>query len=126
MDYINLYSRMAVERPGYRDYVVLKELSEKYSLSPSIGIFFLSDFKTYKSAINEEFKNLDLVAIDCIQQYDYYAKYTLQLDRISSARLNSGKPTLLFSDGNASSVSNGSSWNSLLQSCITVRLPNVR
>jgi len=97
-----------------------------YQLSDIIDILTKSEKYDQADRINEEFKNLDLVAIDCIQQYDYYAKYTLQLDRISSARLNSGKPTLLFSDGNASSVSNGSSWNSLLQSCITVRLPNVR
>ncbi len=106
---------------------IKKGLTAKYyKLSDIIDILTKSEKYDQADRINEEFKNLDLVAIDCIQQYDYYAKYTLQLDRISSARLNSGKPTLLFSDGNASSVSNGSSWNSLLQSCITVRLPNVR
>ena len=57
MDYINLYSRMSEERPEFRDYQVVESLIGNFNLSPSIAIFFLSDFKIYKSAINEEFKN---------------------------------------------------------------------
>jgi DNA replication protein DnaC len=106
---------------------IKKGLTAKYyKLSNIIDTLTKSDRYDKADLIYEEFKNLDFVAIDCIQPYDSHAKFTLQLDKISSARIDSGKPTLLFSDGNASSVSNGSSWNSLLQSCITVRLPNVR
>lgn len=77
--------------------------------------------------LRDEFANLDLIAVDCIQKYeDMTKKYTLQLDELCALRINSGKPTLLFTDGNGFSISSGSSWNSLLRSCIPVRLPSVR
>ena len=106
---------------------IKKGLTAKYYEFPNIiDTLTKTDKNDQAEHLYDEFKNLDLVAIDCIQNYDYYAKFSLQLDRICAARINSGKPTLLFSDGNASSISSGSSWNSLLRSCITVRLPYVR
>jgi DNA replication protein DnaC len=106
---------------------IKKGLTAKYYEFPNIiDTLTKTDKNDQAEHLYDEFKNLDLIAIDCIQNYDYYAKFSLQLDRISAARLNSGKPTLLFTDGNAASISSGSSWNSLLRSCITVRLPYVR
>lgn len=106
---------------------IKKGLTAKYYEFPNIlTTLTKSELNEQYEQLYDEFKNLDLVAIDCIQNYDYYAKFTLQLDRICAARINSGKPTLLFSDGHANSVSTGASWNSLLRSCIIVRLPYVR
>ena len=85
-----------------------------------------SDFnkKTEIDEIVEQFKNLDFVAIDGIEIYSYAAPITAQnLDRIFKARLNSGKPTMLFSLGNVSQIQGGSGWLSLLSKCLVIRLP---
>jgi DNA replication protein DnaC len=107
---------------------IRKGLTAKYYTFPNI-ISILTTFVKNDEFDNlrDEFANLDLIAIDCIQKYDDIQKsFSFQLDELCALRLNSGKPSLLFSDGNAASVSSGSSWNSLLHSCIPIRLPNVR
>jgi hypothetical protein len=89
-------------------------------------ISMCSDFnkKPEIDEIAEEFKNLDLVAIDGIEIYSYSTPVTAQnLDRIFKARMNSGKPTLLFSIGNVSQIQGGSGWQSLLSKCLVIRLP---
>jgi len=107
---------------------IKKGLTAKYYLfSNIVKLITTWDKGEQADQLCDEFKNLDLIAIDCIQKYDEFPKKLyLQLDEICALRLNSGKPTLLFSDGNTNSISTGASWNSLLRSCITVRLPNVR
>lgn len=95
-----------------------------YDWSELISI--CSDFnkKTEQDEIAEEFKNLDFVAIDGIEIYSYTTPVTAQnLDRLCKARLNSGKPTMLFSLGNVSQIQGGSGWQSLLSKCLVVRLP---
>lgn len=101
--------------------------SKYYSFSNLLTTLTTWDKGDQVDQLRDEFANLDLIAIDCIQKYeDMTKKYSLQLDELCALRINSGKPTLLFSDGNASAISSGSSWNSLLRSCITIRLPYVR
>ena len=86
----------------------------------------LSDFDRKDDAeqLLEEFKNLSFVAIDGVEHYSYqHPILPQQLDRISRARLNSGKPTVIMSYGNINQISGGSGWNSLLKNCLHCHLP---
>jgi len=77
--------------------------------------------------INEEFKNLDFIVIDGIEQYSYTHPLFIQnLDRLVKSRLNSGKPIFLMVLGSTSNISTGSGWNSLIRNCLTIRLPHIR
>lgn len=85
----------------------------------------LSDFdkKSDVDILLEEFKNLDFIAIDGVEIYQYMPPQIIpQLDRISKARLNSGKPSIIMICGNISNYG-GSGWNSLIKSCLHIRLP---
>jgi DNA replication protein DnaC len=89
----------------------------------------ITDFnkKDEADTLVEEFKNLDLIAIDGIESYNNsHSSFIQNLDRISKARLHSGKPSVLLSIGNANQISVGSGWNSLLRNCLTIRLPHIR
>jgi DNA replication protein DnaC len=86
----------------------------------------LSDFdkKEETEHIIEEFKNLHFIALDGIEHYGYqHPILPQQLDRLSRARLNSGKPIILLSYGNINQITGGSGWNSLLKSCLHCHLP---
>lgn len=56
-DYINLYANLSEDRTEFRDYDLLRNIVKEHGISPSIAVYFLSGFKTYKSAINDEFKD---------------------------------------------------------------------
>jgi hypothetical protein len=72
----------------------------------------------------EEFKTLDLVALDGVEMYTYMHPQAASLiDRLSKARINSGKPIIIFSLGNIFQISGGSGWASMLNKCLTIRLP---
>ena len=89
----------------------------------------ITDFNKKDEAdiLTEEFKNLDFIAIDGIESYNNsHSSFIQNLDRISKARLHSGKPTVLLSIGNANQISVGSGWNSLLRNCLTIRLPHIK
>jgi len=107
---------------------IRRNLSAKYYDWTEL-IQILTDFEKKEQAdeVLEDFKELDLVAIDGIEIYTYnHPQLSIHLDRISKARLHSGKPILLFSNGNAQQISTGSGWNSLLKSCLTIRLPYIK
>jgi hypothetical protein len=107
---------------------IRRNLSAKYYDWTEL-LQILTDFEKKEQAdeVLEEFKELDLVAIDGIEIYSYnHPQLSIHLDRISKARLHSGKPILLFSNGNAQQISTGSGWNSLLKSCLTIRLPYIK
>jgi hypothetical protein len=106
---------------------IKKGLSAKYYDWTEI-ISILSDFdkKDEFDKMNEEFKNLDFIVIDGIEQYKQtHPQFPQNLDRLSKSRVNSGKPFILLTYG-TSNISTGSGWNSLLRSCITIRLPYAR
>ena len=107
---------------------IKKGLSAKYYDWTEI-ISILSDFdkKDEFDKMNEEFKNLDFIAIDGIEQYKHtHPQFPQNLDRLAKSRVNSGKPFVLLVSGGASSVSSSSGWSSLLRNCLTMRLPYTR
>ncbi len=69
-DYINLYANLSEERFEFRDYELLRRIVKDYGISPSIAVYFLSGFTTYKSAINGDFKD-GLFRV--LQQRDFQA-----------------------------------------------------
>jgi len=106
---------------------IKKGLSSKYYDWTEI-ISILSDFdkKDEFDKMNDEFKSLDFIVIDGIEQYKHtHPQFPQNLDRLSKSRVNSGKPFILLTYG-TSSISSGSGWNSLLRNCITIRLPYAR
>jgi DNA replication protein DnaC len=107
---------------------IRKNLTSKYyEWSDLISVITDFDKKDEVEQINEEFKNLDFVVIDGIEQYSYTHPLFIQnLDRLVKSRLNSGKPIFLMILGSTSNISTGSGWNSLIQNCLTIRLPHIR
>jgi DNA replication protein DnaC len=107
---------------------IRKNLTTKYyEWSDLISILTDFDKKEEFETINEEFKNLDFVVIDGIEQYPYTHPHFIQnLDRLAKSRLNSGKPVFLMVLGSTSNISTGSGWNSLVRNCLTIRLPHIR
>lgn len=82
--------------------------------------------KTELDEIVEEFKSLEFVAIDGIEMYGHSSPIAAQnIDRLCKARMNSGKPTMLFSLGNVSQIQGGTGWLSLINKCIAIRLPSL-
>jgi DNA replication protein DnaC len=107
---------------------IRKNLTSKYyEWSDLISVITDFDKNDEVEKINEEFKNLDFVVIDGIEQYSYTHPLFIQnLDRLVKSRLNSGKPIFLMILGSTSNISTGSGWNSLIQNCLTIRLPHIR
>lgn len=107
---------------------IRKNLTSKYyEWSDLISILTDFDKKEEFESINEEFKSLDFVVIDGIEQYPYTHPHFVQnLDRLAKSRLNSGKPVFLMVLGSTSNISTGSGWNSLVRNCLTIRLPHIR
>lgn len=76
--------------------------------------------------ILNDFKNKDFIAIDGVEHYNFnHSQLPMHIDRLAKARLNSGKPTFILGNNSISLIQAGSGWQSLLKSCLTVRLPNV-
>ena len=107
---------------------IRKNLTSKYyEWSDLISTITDFDKKEEFETINEEFKTLDFIVIDGIEQYPYTHPHFVQnLDRLAKSRLNSGKPVFLMVLGSTSNISSGSGWNSLIRSCLTLRLPHIR
>jgi hypothetical protein len=86
----------------------------------------LGDFNNKEEieSIVEKFKTFDFVVVDGIEDYPYFPPYFfMQLDRMCKARINSGKPYMLFSNGSQFNIKAGSGWQSLLRHCLIIRLP---
>ena len=107
---------------------IRKNLTAKYyEWSDLISIITDFDKKEQFEIINDEFKNLDFIVIDGIEQYSYTHPHFVQnLDRLAKSRLNSGKPIFLMVLGSTSNISSGSGWNSLVTNCLSIRLPHIR
>lgn len=105
---------------------IREKLSAKYyEWSEILQIVTDYDKKDQLDEIVDDFKNLDFIALDGVENYNYnHPQMAIHIDRISRARLNSGKPIFIMSNGNVSSVVNGSGWPSLLRNCLTIRLPH--
>jgi DNA replication protein DnaC len=105
---------------------IRKNLTAKYYDWTDI-VQLLTDFDKKKEIdeLVEELKNIDFVCIDGIENFNISNPYLiLQLDRISKSRLNSGKPYMLFGNGEIERISNGSGWQSLISNCLSIRLPH--
>jgi len=86
----------------------------------------LGDFNNKEEieAIVDRFKTFDFVVVDGIEDYPYFPPYFfMQLDRMCKARINSGKPYMLFSNGSQFNIKAGSGWQSLIRHCLIIRLP---
>lgn len=107
---------------------IRKNLTARYyEWSDLISTITDFDKKDEFEMINEEFKTLDFIVIDGIEQYSYTHPHFVQnLDRLAKSRLNSGKPTFLMVLGSTSNISSGSGWNSLVSNCLSIRLPYIR
>jgi DNA replication protein DnaC len=106
---------------------IKKGLSAKY-YDWSDLVSYLNDFekKAELEQANEDFKNIDFIAIDGIEQCKYtHQMFNQNLDRLAKSRLNSGKPFVLLGS-NIADASTGSGWASLLNRCFTVRLPHTK
>ena len=106
---------------------IKKGLSAKYFDWTEI-ISILSDYdkKDEFDKMNEEFKNIDFIVIDGIEQYKHtHPQFPQNLDRLAKSRVNSGKPFILLTYG-TSGISTGSGLTSLLRNCLTIRLPYTR
>lgn len=104
---------------------IRKGFSAKYYDWSDLNSLF-SDFEKKKEfdEVVEDFKTLDLIALDGVEMYTYMHPQSASLiDRLSKARINSGKPIIVFSLGNIFQISGGSGWASLLNKCLTIRLP---
>lgn len=107
---------------------IRKNLTTKYfEWSDLISVMTDFDKKEEFDQINEDFKTLDFIVVDGIEQYSYtHPLFVQNLDRLAKSRLNSGKPIFLMVLGSTSSISSGSGWNSLIRNCLTIRLPHIR
>lgn len=104
---------------------IKQNLSAKYyEWSDILQIVTDYDKKDQLDEIVDDFKNLDFIALDGVENYNYsHPQMPIHIDRISKARLNSGKPIFIMSNGNVSSIVSCSGWPSLLRNCLTIRLP---
>lgn len=104
---------------------IKQNLSAKYyDWSDILQIVTDYDKKDQLDEIVEDFKTLDFIALDGVENYNYnHPQMPIHIDRISKARLNSGKPIFIMSNGNVSSIVSCSGWPSLLRNCLTIRLP---
>jgi DNA replication protein DnaC len=105
---------------------IRKNLNAKYyDWSELIETFIDFDKKSKADDIIEEFKFMDLICIDGIEYLNFnHPQLPYHIDRMAKARLNSGKPTLLFASFNHTQIQTGSGWQSLLRNCLQIRLPN--
>lgn len=105
---------------------IKKNLTAKYyDWSELLECFIDFDKKEKADEIIDDFKNLNFIALDGVEYLNYnHPQMAFQIDRLSKARLNSGKPIMIFASNNYSQITAGSGWNSLLRNCLTIRLPS--
>lgn len=105
---------------------IRKNLTAKYYDWTDL-LQLLTDFDKKKDLddMAEEFKNYDFICIDGIENFNYSNPYlSMQLDRLCKARINSGKPYMLFGTGDIEKISTSSGWQSLISNCLSIRLPH--
>jgi DNA replication protein DnaC len=77
-------------------------------------------------AIKQVFLDYEIVVIDGVEIYNHLPPFFHQsLDRICKARLNSGFPIIITTNGTQDQISTCSGWNSLIQCCLNVNLPEI-
>ena len=83
------------------------------------------DLREELDEIEANFKNCDLIVVDNVQDYNQKSNFfILQLDSICRKRWASGKPIIITSDSTYPTISNGNSWNNMLDSCYMIKLPS--
>jgi len=106
-------------------YTIQKGRTAKfYDWTELIPILTDYEKKDEMEKLTEEFKNLDFIAIDGLESYPSMPPlFITSLDRISKARINSGKPIIFTTNGSYSNMVSGSGWQSLISKCIVIKLP---
>lgn len=85
-----------------------------------------SDFnaREEQNSIVEACKDADLVIIDGVQFLNLNNSYYLSgLERIASARINSGQPTIITAFEDYTNIKGRHNWTSLIDSCFKIYLP---
>ncbi len=107
-------------------HAIRKQLTAKYyDWSEILETLIDYNRKEEVTELVDEFKNLDFIAIDGLQNFSITQSHvTIQLDRLGKARSNSGKPIFLMVSGDISKIEGGTGWSSLVSSCLTIQLPH--
>lgn len=100
-------------------------LSAKYyDWSDIIETMVDFDKKEQADEIIDNFKNMEFIALDGVEFLNYnHPQLPFHIDRLAKARINSGKPIMIFAFNNYQQIQSGSGWQSLLRNCLTIRLP---
>jgi DNA replication protein DnaC len=88
----------------------------------------MSDFDNRSEIddVKEIFATYELICIDGVEHISNHNPFFNQsLDRICKARLNSGYPTVISSNGTHNQISQVSGWTSILEECLNIPLPSV-
>jgi chromosomal replication initiation ATPase DnaA len=106
-------------------HAIRKNINAKYyDWNELLETFIDFNKKDLADDIIEDFKNLDFIALDGVEFLNFnHPQLPFHIDRLAKARLNSGKPIMIFAFNNHTSIQGGSGWQSLLRNCLTIRLP---
>lgn len=103
---------------------IQKNLTAKYfDWTELLETFIDFDKKEIANDIIDDFKNLDFIALDGVENLISHTQLPFQLERLARARLGSNKPTFIMAFGNVDQISNASGWRSFISNCITIHLP---
>ena len=88
----------------------------------------MSDFDNRSEIddVKDIFASYELICIDGVEHISNHNPFFNQsLDRLCKARLNSGYPTIISSNGTHNQISQVSGWTSLIEECLNIPLPSV-
>lgn len=98
-----------------------------YEWSDLVSLMSDFDNRSEIDDVKDVFANYELVCIDGVEHISNNNPFFNQsLDRICKARLNSGYPTVISSNGTHDQISKVSGWTSLLEECLNIKLPSVQ
>ena len=97
-----------------------------YNWTEMVNTLSSFEYRAQQDEIAQDFREKNVIVIDDIRDYGIkHAHYKLQLDRLSQIRTSISKPIILtFSNDDYREADQGSAWESLIESCYTVRLPH--
>jgi len=90
-------------------------------------IFSDFDAREEQNRIVEDCKNADLVVIDGVENLGVNNPYYLSgLERIASARINKGQPTVISAFSDYTEIRSRHNWTSLIDNAYKIHLPSPR
>lgn len=103
---------------------IKQNLTAKYfDWTELLETFIDFEKKEIANDIIDDFKNLDFIALDGVENLINHSQLSFHLERLARARLGSNKPTFIMAFGNVDQISNASGWRSLISNCVTIHLP---